>query len=255
MGVWDDIKKEHKKVRNGTPQEKVKYIADYYIWQIFLFVILIIILLSIVFAALTRKETVLSGVMLNSNELISAKTVESLCEEFLVDQGLDTSKNEVSINSNLTLVDNDDSNATNNYIAVQTIMAQIEGKILDFVVSDLDSAINLAYSEFFVDLSTVLTPEQLAYYEPYLLYIDRAVIVKLQEAVSSENYEIEIEIPDCTQPELMEEPVPVFIDLSGNEKLEAFYPDAKNEIVLAVAVNAPDIDRIIEWVDYLLAQP
>ena len=91
--------------------------------------------------------------------------------------------------------------------------------MLDFVVCDITSMENLAYSEFFVDLSTVLTKEQLDAYAPYLLYMDMAFLEDLKEIVESENYDVEIEVPDSTKPETMEKPIPVFINISGSAYL------------------------------------
>lgn len=201
----------------------------------------------------SKKEAVISGIMLNSMNAVSENSFERFSERFLDALNVDQTKFEISLTTNLTYSSDNEENAESNYAAVQVLLAQTSGNLLDFVIGDLASVQTLAYSSFFIDLSTVLSEEQMDRYEPYLCYIDLAVIEAIEAAVASENYDADISIPDCTKPETMKKPVPVFIDTRECQHLSEIYPYGSDRIVIAVAVNAPHEEMLSKLVDFLMA--
>ena len=61
----------------------------------------------------------------------------------------------------------------------------------------------------------------------------------------------EIPCPDPTKPEEMEKPIPVFIDVTSCEKMKNIYSYSPDTLAIAVAVNAPNPDRISDLLAYL----
>lgn len=68
----------------------------------------------------------------------------------------------------------------------------------------------------------------------------------------SEKFDVEIAIPECDDPENMEKPIPVFVDMSQSEYLTAIYSNKENPLVFAVAGNAPNKEVIQIFVDFLI---
>ena len=130
-------------------------------------------------------------------------------------------------------------------------MAWIAAGSVDFITGDLDAMTEIAYKSYFLDLSEVLTKEQYAQYEPYFLYIDQAVIEQRQAAFDNDEDASEITIPNCAEPETMEKPIPVMIDMSHSQKLLDIYGESTDTVVLSITENAPHKDLTLEFIGYL----
>jgi len=137
------------------------------------------------------------------------------------------------------------------YEASQAMMVQCAAGAVDFISSPFKAIQNYGYGELFVNLETVLSEEELETYAPYLLYVDLAVVDKKNEAIDNDQNADEIPCPDPTKPEEMEKPIPVFIDVTSCEKMKNIYSYSPDTLAIAVAVNAPNPDRISDLLAYL----
>lgn len=254
MAVMDDIKAEWQKMREKPLRERIQYFMSYYKWYVVACVAVISIIATIIVGNLLKKEPILSGVMLNSTNASSDSAFDNFSKRFLDKTGVDSEEFEVSITANLTYRPEDQENAESNYATVQTLAAQTSGALLDFVVGDISTIQNLGYSGFFTDLSELLTQEQMQQLAPYLCYIDLAVIEAIDKAVEDGNFELDMKIPDCKKPEEMQKPIPAFLDVSSSGWFAEIYPYAMKPVVLAVAVNAPHKEAILQLIDCLLPQ-
>lgn len=252
MKLSDQFREELAILKALKGKERLQHLFQYYKWRILAIVLCFAILLSAVVNAIIKKDYVLTGILLNYTEDVSGDKLSALTSDFLTANGIDEKEYTLELITSLSYLQDNAEFATDSYMAVENLTARVTGKMLDFVVCDLDTIENLAYSEFFVDLSTVLTKEQMEAYAPYLLYMDMAFVEKIKEIVESENYDVEIELPDSKKPETMEKPIPVFIDISGSDYSDAIYPGEKKDIVLAIAVNAPHEEMLREFVDFLM---
>lgn len=251
MKIIDDFKEDMKKMQGFTTQEKLEFIRQYYIWHIVVIVAVLVIAVSSIVSAVTKKDAVLNGIMLNvSNEgRLAAVTI---CEDFLRERGMDAKKVKVDLNSNMIYIPESKENIDSNYATLDVLAARITGKLLDFVAGNYNAMLVLAYSDYFIDLSQVMTEEQLNAYAGNLLYIDRAVLEAFKNAVDTEDYGADIKIPDPKKPELMETPVPVFLDVAGCEQIQAVYPNTTEKILFAVTANYPNSQNLISFIDFLL---
>ena len=234
----------------GTKKEKWEYFFDYYKGHVIGGIIAICILISVIVDIVSEKEALLTGVMMN-NQISSEEVITKFEEDFLLFVNKNPSQYEISLMTELNYINEADSFYEENMVTMQAISAQVTGKLLDVVCGDLRTMLLFAYGEHFTDLSLILTKEQMIELKPYLLYMDRAVLDKAKNDANSSESEKEFIIPDCRRPEEMIDPVPIFIDLYGCEKLTGIYQNEKNAAVLAVAANAPHVDMIRAWVDYL----
>jgi len=252
MKLSEQFQEEIKILKGLKGKALIQHLFQYYKWRILAILLCFVILLSAVVNAIVKKDYVLSGMLLNYTEDVSGDRLSELTSDFLAAYEINEKENTIEFITSLSYLTDDPQFATDTYMAVENLTARITGKMLDFVVCDINSMENLAYSEFFVDLSTVLTKEQMEAYEPYFRYMDMAFVEKIKEIVDSENYDVEIELPDSAKPEEMEKPIPVFIDISGSGYCDAIYPNEKDTVVLAIALNAPHEDMMQDFIDFLM---
>ena len=249
MNMRQQIRKEREAFfATATPKEKMAYIWEYYGLFISLGLILFSVITFFIVKAITAPDTILNGIFSNSYNHENSYAISDFQESYLKDRKIDTSEYTVTFGGGLTL---DASGIYTSYESSATIITQISGEKLDFIVGPEKGLYGFAYDELFADLSQVLTPEQYEYYKPYFLYVDKAVIAEIQ-ANDDMNDTTDIDIPDATKPEEMQEPIPVFIDLSSSNKLDEIYGSTSDGMVYAIAFNAVNMEQTLDLLDYLM---
>lgn len=250
MALMDEFKEERKAVlQNGTIKQKISYIWDYYKWHIIIPILAIIAITSYIVNLVTAPDIILNGVMLNIHNLESAPASETLLPDFYKEQKVDTKEEEITLNTNLYYsIDNPSSN----YESSQVLMAWLAAGQLDFITGDAVSLTDLAYKEYFTDLRDYLTDEQLEKYEPYFLYMDYDVYKKRSELINNMDDASIIELPDCTKPEEMADPIPVMIDMSQSEKLKEVYGNTSEVLAFGVTVKETHKEMTTAFLDYLM---
>ncbi len=236
---FDNAKKQ---MDGKTFQEKASYFWYYYKWHTIILLLLIVAAINIIYTNLTSKECVLNGAFLNTSYAYA--DTSNLEKGFLEQNNLDTQKYEIILDTSLGYSTATQTVDSASYETVQVLMAKVAAEELDFLL-DMGSFIyDLAYKQYFVDLTTVLSENQLQKYESYLLYIDSACF--------DDSYsDIETEYPDATKPELMESPIPVLINVSNIDKLTDIYPSDSTTLLLGVIANGPNAEMAIKFIDYL----
>lgn len=242
-----DLLEINKKIylKNATIKQKIAYVWEYYKLHIFIIACVIIGASYFIYHLVTRTEACLSGIFLNAYNMENDSDVEDLGNEFLKLQNIDSSKYEVRFNDGLYLTGDDKLD----FETDQAVWIQCTSGTVDFMVSPMEFLMDSAYQQYYVDLTSVLTEEQINKYQPYFLYIDGATVEEVTE-LSNELKDISSELPDPAKPEEMIDPIPVFIDMTQCEKLANIYKDTES-LVFGALVNAPDIDLAIEFLDYL----
>ena len=262
MAVMDEFKAEREYLKkHGTRQEKLAYFWDYYKWHTIIGVIAVIIVISSVYNALTAKDVVLNGILLNSSSSLEDEKKEIFISEFLTQQQIDTKKNEIILNTSLYYTSDSEKNENYStgeltYTASQILMVQVAAGELDFITAERSTLVSLAYAEYFADLTTILSEEQIAAYQPYFYYIDQAVVDKMNEDTDLDSTE-KITFPASDHPETMEKPIPVMIDISKCEMTNIFYPYMKeaDPIVVGFTVNSEHTELATKFLDYLINKP
>ena len=255
MALRDEIKAGRKELmENGTLKEKIAYFFDYYTLHTVVIAAVLIFAISFIYQQVTKPDIVLNGLLLNVLSFEEGDPVEDLRTGFMEYIDLDTKEYDMSLNSSLMLNMGKASQQgqVSDYEASQAMMVQCAAGAVDFISSPLKAIQNYGYGELFVNLENVLSEEDLEKYKPYLLYVDLAVVDKKNEAIDNDQNADEIPCPDPTKPEEMEEPIPVYIDLSSSKKLEDVYGNAISNMVFAITFNAPFTENAIDFLEYVM---
>lgn len=252
MGMIKDLKTDVEKVKGYSFRRKLEFVREYYKLHIIVLLVAVLIAVSFIVDAGNQKETALMGALLNADPRTDVSATQ-LEKEFLDSLGLDPSQFQIEINTGLTYVPDDETQLEMNYATLEVLAAQVAGGLIDFAVGNYEAMLVLAYSDFFVDLSQVLTEKQLEQYAGYLLYVDMAVLEEFNKAADTGDYGADIHIPDPAKPELMQQPVPAFLKLEGNAKIGEMYSHSKEQVLFAVTGNCPNRQVLINFVDFLFS--
>lgn len=257
MALRDEIKAGRKDLmENGTWKQKVAYFFDYYGLRTVAIIMALVFIISFIYQQLTKPDVILNGIVLNVIKIDNGDPVQDLTDGFIEYIGMDTKEYGISINSSLTLNMSSDSkeNPLNNYDTEQAMMAQCAAETVDFISCPLNAIIDYGYGDLIVDLREVLKEEDLAKYEPYFLYVDGVVAKHIQEANDNLEDTSKFSYPDPKKPEEMEDPIPVFIDVTRCEKMANIYSYSTDTLAVAVAANVPNPERVSDFLAYLFKE-
>ena len=257
MAIRDEVKEARKDLmENGTLKQKIAYFFDYYTIHTVVIVALLVFAISFIHHQVTKPEVVLNGMLLNVLSFEDGNPVEDLKNGFMDYIDMNTKEYEFSINSSLMYKfgDNSGQSQMNDYQASQAIMTLCSAGAVDFISSPLNSILEYGYGNLIVNLEDVLSEEDLEKYKPYLLYADLDVVRQKAEAFDNHIDANDIPCPDPTKPEEMKEPIPMFIDVTKCEKIANIYDYTTDTIVVAFAANAPNKDRISDFLAYIFEE-
>ena len=82
--------------------------------------------------------------------------------------------------------------------------------------------------------------------------MDKDVEISMQLDVEEDADVPEITLPDCRNPETMGDPIPVMIDVSSSDVFASIYSTAENGLAIGLAVNGPNLEMTLEFLEYLL---
>lgn len=236
----------HLKNLKGKPlKQKIGHIATFFWLPIVIALVIAISVGSYIVHLITTKDTALNVICLNSNS--DDKAVAVFTASFTEHVGIDPSKYEVYISTDLTL---DDSDSMNAYNVGQIVMTQIIAKSVDLLVGDLDSTTRYLYQDVYLDLSEILTVEQKSQYSRYFLYADMALVRRLQEEPMNS-----LQYPDPRKPEEMEEPVPVALLIpTDSDFIAACYPFHKSDIAVGIVASTENMNTALAFLDYIFSK-
>ena len=248
--AWKDELNNAKKVfKTGTTRDKAEYIWEYYKWHILAVIFVVCFIGSVIYNNVTAKDYVLQGNFLNT--LAESETVLEMEQDFIETYPIDTSSEEVFFDASMYYLDESDAMGTA-YQTIQVLTTKIAAGEIDFLVADVATLYDFAYNQHFTELPEILSEEQLKAYEPYLLYYDKEVLEELSNLDYTGEEFPEIALPDPAKPELMEEPVPVMIDVSSSEKISTLYPVSTKNYAFAFVVNGMHMEKSVELLEYLM---
>lgn len=221
-----------------------------YKWHVVIWIIGLIVLGNFVYKKVTAPTYMLNGILLGAESGEDAAT--ALATNFAESIGYGDTVYAVNLDTEYSYLPGDEENAENNYKATEKIISQVEEELLDFVAGPIESMSDIAHNSMFMELTTYLNPEQLKLVEPYLLYVDNAVIEELDAAYENKEDTSKIKLPDPRKPEEMEEPVAVMIDMTSCEELAAIYGNSDEALAFGLITSAPNEDILIKFIDYLM---
>lgn len=250
MPVMDEFKEEREALKHGTLKEKFSYFMDYYKWHVVIAAAAILFAVSLITQIVMRKDTAFYAAMINGTELESAQEYK---ESFAEYASIDLEKNEilfdtsVRINTDPAASYNPESRASN-----EKLMVYIASGEVDVFVTEPEILEQYAHNEFFLDLRTVLTPEQIEKYGPWFYYVDQAVIDEQKAALDAMDLEYVPVYPDPLKPDAMEEPVPVGIYLENSFALREHYSYSGEKLAVTIVANCKRPELAVKFIDFLL---
>ncbi len=186
MAVWDDIKKQHKKVRKKGFKAMASYFWDYY--KVPTAVIIVIALFSfyLIRDMASNLPYGFYAMMINSTMHPDGEVIG---EDFAGYAGIDTNSYNVLIDTKQTL-----STSSYNTYDVSTqerIMAITAAGDLDVMIADQSVFEQYARNSYMTDLRDLMSEDELKKYDGYIYYVDGAILKAIEdgtyEQASSEN--------------------------------------------------------------------
>ncbi len=247
MTIFEHIKAQHAKVKGESRQKRWEYFWDYYKWHALIALLILVVVIQSIVGAAVRKDVAFSGILLNCKIGIED---EAFLQGFYDQAGIDGKKQEASFYTDLMLKDG---KGQNDRTALQRIMAGVSTKDTDIIVGQTDSFRICAYSSvgIFADLRELLDKETLSKLEDRLYYIDGAVLEQLNAPVGTQ--QAVVTYPDPHEPESMQDPIPVGIDISDREDFVSayYFPDTTLYIGVIFNTQRPELSR--QFIDYLFS--
>lgn len=248
MKISESIKNACATIKNQPKEARWQYFWDYYKWHLVAVILVIALLIQGVVSLVNQKDIVFSGILLNCKIGVND---EAFLADFYSYAGIDAATQEAAFYSDLMLKDGSSKSDVN---TIQRIIAGVATKDIDFVVGQDVSFRLCAYntSNFFMDLRSFLDEETLDKLAGRLYYIDGAFSEKLNAPVGEYPDLFPEDAPDPAKPELMEDPIPVGINISGCEAFRDAYYLADTVSYLGVVVNVARPELMKQFIQFLM---
>ena len=206
----------------------------------------VIYIASTIASYTSTSNCILNGIFLNVTG--SAYVLEDMGNAFLSN----TDDKTVLIDTLYYSSQSSAEDATSMYETFQVLIAKAHAGDLDFLVTGSDAVNQLIYNEFFLDLSSYLSAEQLSAYQDKLLYMDRAFLENIRQLDVSTPLDTPIAYPDPTDPTSMEDPIPVLIDIRDAQWISTLYPGDKGLYAFGLVNNGQHTQTALSFLKYLL---
>ena len=243
MKMSEYTRGEWKKMKDQPLKARLAYFWDYYKWPTIVVLLVIAALTYTAVNLMTRKEDAVCGFLINSSvPMEDPAFLQDFCEEV----GVNTKKQEITLVTGLSF---DSINPSMGAMTYQRLHAGIAAKETDFLIADADALHQCGYdsTRMLMDLRKFLSPEQLTALEDRLYYIDGKFLER--DFVPEGDT---VTFPSPFAPEEMTNPIPVGIDIHDcTEFLDSYY-STKQPLYFAVVVNAPHLDRTVQFFDYIM---
>ena len=229
-------------IRRMGPKEKAGYILTYYRWTILLTIIAAVILGSVVYGRLTKKEPVLYMAFLNV--AVGSDLEETLRQGYLSFAGADPKKTDVLLYRDLYITeDPTDADHQMAYASKMKLMAVINGKLLDLVLMNRDAYDILSAADYLLDLSVFAGQDE--------TFFEKLEPLLLENTVIAEDNALEVRLNEADNYQAVTKEKTNGVDLSvislfGN----AGFSDS---IYLGIIANTPRLEECAGYVNYLLS--
>jgi len=143
-----------------TYKEKLQHLWTYYALKTVVILLCLIMLFSIVLASCENRQinVIVGGVMVNVD--ISDAGEHYLKDGYKAFVGSESEKDRVSL-SYMSLGSAETTVNSDNYYALQSVLALVAGKDLDYLITDEEAFLTLLKQDIYADLRNVYTEEEL----------------------------------------------------------------------------------------------
>ena len=220
--MLDEIREQQKKVLESQGLKgRLEYFFHYYKWYALTGLLLLIVGGSMLFDLITQKDTVMQAVYVNAFPNVEGK---AFMEEFEKTIEINPKKEETSIMDDFYI----DMEAYTYYDAqnLEKLLVWCSSGSVDVCVVDESFLMHMAEGSYYMDLSTVLSKEQMEKYKDKLVWYDSPDDNTIGEAA------IAIEITDA----------PKIVSTRS-------YPNSK--CYFSIVITSPNVDNSLAFLNYL----
>lgn len=192
MALNDEIKAQWQEVKKRSVKERARWLWEYYKIPALVFGVCAALVIWLIVSIVTNKPVALNVTFLNfEGEGSFDETAEQEMSGRLADAiGVDLSRNEVEVSMSNFLAPGESRDEVD--IAMQQrIIVYVSAGQIDVLCADAWNFTTYSLAGMFTDLRTVLPADRLAELEPYLYYVDQAVIDARQNATTLDTEEEE----------------------------------------------------------------
>lgn len=220
--INDEIREQQKKAMAELgPLGKIKYFIYYYKWHVIATVFALSMISLFVYEQVTKEEMVFQAVFVNSFPNMENEEFMAGFEEQL---GLDTQKETAVLDTSIFI--NPDEPSSYDDENTQKLFVMASAQMIDVCVANEAYYNEMADAEYFADLSTILTEEQMKEYEDRLFYYDAP-----EDGIEGE--------------------VPVGIDVSDSPKIVESQSFPNTKAYFGIVVNTERIESSLAFLEYL----
>lgn len=253
MAVMDEFRDKREALKDQPLKERLKYFRDYYLATTLIVLAIIIGGVWLIRDMVSAKDSAFNGAFVNALQL--QEDISDFTDPFAQAAGIDLEEYDIRLDSNYTLSDGYDENS---YYSMQIIMTRMAAQEIDVMAMDAANFSKYVYNESFADLREVLPQDLLDKLaaEGKLFYMDQSflpTLKELQEKVYSDT-STAIEYPQYSDPEAIEDPIPVGIRLDDNELFKEYFIYGDTEAYIGIVINALNMDNAKVFIDYLYGE-
>ena len=244
MTARESARNEWAKLKDRPWQEKARHLMTYYWGYFAAAAVLLGVVVVFTVNRLTAKEVVLYGFF--AHAVAQQETAELYEQGFAESAGIDLNQFDIHIEANSDSVAGE---RELGYADGQILTVRIAGNTEDIFAADLSALITYAYGGYMKDLTQVVSPEQLAAWEPYLLYMDESLYREIERNQDSDAV---YALPEPTEPETMETPIPFAVVIPADSELRKAYGFYCEDLAIGVLLSCANDATAAAFIDYAL---
>ena len=266
--VVEEIREQQKKaISTMTPREKLAYFWDYYKVHTIAAVIVVVFVISFINSYRSNKPFAFYAILLNADTSGDhAVTAAAWDEAFMEYAGIDPEAYQVNIDTSVSI--SADGGSQYDVANRQKMAAMMQAGDIHAIVADTETFEGYARLEYFYDLNTVFTKEELAPYADLLYYTDGAAFDEdtgdTLEDMETAQEAVYNSVIDHSDPSTMEKPVTVGIRIpqTGNKLGDSgcydyiadrgyTFQGYPSEIVIGIPLSVESPKITLQFLNYL----
>ena len=266
--VVEEIREQQKKAfATMTPREKLAYFWDYYKVHTIAAVIVVVFVISFINSYRSNKPFAFYAILLNADTSGDhAVTAAAWDEAFMEYAGIDPEAYQVNIDTSVSI--SADGGSQYDVANRQKMAAMMQAGDIHAIVADTETFEGYARLEYFYDLNTVFTKEELAPYAALLYYTDGAAFDEdtgdTLEDMETAQEAVYNSVIDHSDPSTMEKPVTVGIRIpqTGNKLGDSgcydyiadrgyTFQGYPSEIVIGIPLSVESPKITLQFLNYL----
>lgn len=265
MSVVEEIREEQKKALSTmTFRQKLSYFWDYYKVHTIVTLVVLAFAALFIYQFVTNKDYGFYAAFVNANVTYENTDLSTAwAEEFQEFAGIDPDEYQVYFDTSVALSENMGSQyAISNQ---EKMLAMMQANMVHAIVAETETFEKYAQNEYFYDLKSLFSEEELAKYGAYFYYTDAATFAGDDDTFYSEEERVNPKdfVINHRDPSTMDKPVAVGIILTeGNRLADAGYYDYLSDpqfdyqgypadIVLGIPVTNKEPALVVRFLEFL----